>query len=373
MDKGSFFFASKCGACHPGDASLKYDRDGKVYYDGSLPAGQRWGYEQLGKTAADVNTYGTNLDGDYTNVNAAGNAVAARWDVTGTVDADCLMCHLPNYSWSSRAAVLSSGMLSTGPLANAFAGAATAGLGLADVTLCVQGTDACYSGYPSPPTAKGFAVNYLSAAAVKPDGTTAVTPTNVGTFVQKAPPDTACAGCHTTPDLRKSGRSWAADTDVHKAGGVTCVACHPAGSSSASELTRAKEMHEFGKGDITIGSARDDVDNTGYACADCHVLGLGPATAPDPTTVHGSIPPLHFEKLACQVCHVRYLQDSTVTPRAETPDLFIDMATAGKQLLFNSSQYMKTNPVDPTAHDPALLALANCTNPADPATCTAPQ
>ena len=33
MDKGSHFFAQKCGACHPGDGATKYDRDGQIYFD----------------------------------------------------------------------------------------------------------------------------------------------------------------------------------------------------------------------------------------------------------------------------------------------------------------------------------------------------
>jgi MYXO-CTERM domain-containing protein len=366
MDKGSFFFASKCGACHPGDASLKYDRDGQTYWNGT-----QFGYQALGKTAADVNTYGTNIDGDYTIVNAAGNAVAARWDLTGVAEGDCLMCHLPGYDWSKRAAVLGGGVV-TPTVGGAFSTAATAGLGFADVNLCVQGADACFTAFP--PTAKGVAVNYAAATAVKPDGTTAITPTTVGQFIQKSPADGNCRGCHATPDQRKSGRSWEADTDVHKAANVGCTQCHPAGLSSFSELTLGREVHEIGKGDITIGSARDDVDNTGYACVDCHVLGFGPPGAPDPTLAHATFPPLHFEKFACQVCHVRHLDDSAITPKAETPDIFIDMATAGKQIIFNASQYLKTDPVDPAQHDPAILALAGCTDPANvPGSCSTPR
>jgi hypothetical protein len=370
MDKGSHFFAQKCGACHPGDASLKYDRDGEIYFDATQAPGQQWGYERLGKTLADVFTPGTNLDGDYVNVNAANGAAAqARWDLTGVAEADCLLCHMTGYSWTNRAAVQGAGTtlatLSATPV-KAFEGAVTAGAGWASVTLCVAG-EACYSQFP--PQAKNITVNY---------GLKSIAPADVGTSIQRMPADANCRGCHETPDTRKSGRSWADDTDVHKAAGVGCVGCHPAGGDAPSDLISGAGMHEFAKGDISIGSARDDIDNTMNSCVDCHYLGATPvgytgAAPAYPVAAHGAIPPLHLEKLACQVCHVRYLQDSALTPKRESPDLFIDMVTTGTQAVSSASAFMKTDPIDPAQHDPALLAAASCTNPSDPATCAKPE
>lgn len=370
MDKGSHFFAQKCGACHPGDASLKYDRDGEIYFDGTRPAGQQWGYERLGKTEADVFTPGANLDGDYVNVNpTTGLPVKAPWNATGVAEADCLLCHLAGYSWADRAAVQGAGTalatLSATPV-KAFEGAPTAGAGWAAVTLCQPG-EACYS--PFPPQAKDVRVDY---------GRRSIAPDDVAAAISKVPADANCRGCHETPDTRKSGRSWAPDTDVHAGAGVGCVGCHPAGRDAPSDLVNGRGQHEIAKGDITIGSARDDVDGTMSSCVDCHYLATTPVGwtggAPTfPLDAHAGIPPLHFEKLACQTCHVRYLQDSALTPRRETPDLFIDQATTGTQVVSNASAFMKTDPVDPAQHDAALLAAASCTNPSDPATCAKPE
>ncbi|HEY6100149.1 MAG TPA: hypothetical protein VIW03_12000, partial [Anaeromyxobacter sp.] len=151
MDKGSHFFTQRCGACHPGDAAMKYDRDGQPYFDAAQPAGQQLGYQRLGKTLADVFTPGTNLDGDYVNVNAAtGAAVQAPWSATGVSEADCLLCHMSGYSWTNRAAVQGAGSsLATlsATTVRAFEGAPTAGAGWATVTICQPGSP-CYSQFP---------------------------------------------------------------------------------------------------------------------------------------------------------------------------------------------------------------------------------
>jgi hypothetical protein len=91
---------------------------------------------------------------------------------------------------------------------------------------------------------------------------------NVYQQIVRAVPDANCRGCHTTPDLRKAGRSWETDTDVHKSGGQTCVSCHPAGAAAQDTRINTKEMHEIAKGNITVGSVRDDIDDT--------MIGAGP-------------------------------------------------------------------------------------------------
>jgi len=58
-----------CGACHPGGGGLELDRDGSRY-DERLSA-----EPELRES----------LDGDY---------YRSRWDASGVVEADCLICHL---------------------------------------------------------------------------------------------------------------------------------------------------------------------------------------------------------------------------------------------------------------------------------------
>jgi hypothetical protein len=66
-----------CGGCHPGGGPMELDRDGKRY-DLTLKANP-----ELAKT----------LDGDY---------YKSAWDRSGVVEADCFICHLPNYHFGER-------------------------------------------------------------------------------------------------------------------------------------------------------------------------------------------------------------------------------------------------------------------------------
>ena len=107
MDKTSFWWTGLCGICHPGGGPTELDRDGEQYYDAKT--GQ-FGYEKLGKTAAQVT-----LDGDYAEINTStGDLRAAPWDTTGVAQADCLFCHRAdrvinggmNMNWIWRTATL---------------------------------------------------------------------------------------------------------------------------------------------------------------------------------------------------------------------------------------------------------------------------
>jgi hypothetical protein len=83
MDMTSFSFITVgCGACHPGGGSMEYDREGKRY--------DHWMNDPLsGFTSGGDN----NFDGDY---------YKARWSETGVLEADCLLCHMPEFSVSNR-------------------------------------------------------------------------------------------------------------------------------------------------------------------------------------------------------------------------------------------------------------------------------
>lgn len=348
MDKTSFFFAMQCGACHPGGAALAYDREGARYWDGSA-----LGYTRSASPPADPT-----LDGDYGFVNpSTGAKGAAAWSRTGVAEADCLLCHMPGYSWKNRTATLGAGPAlvdAAGQPVPAFEAASTAGAGFAQVTFV--------SPAPPQPKAQTVTIDY-GAGGVKPDGTTALTPGNVGQFLEREVRDENCRGCHSTPDRKKSGRSWSADTDVHKAAGIGCVDCHPAGSD-----------HQIAKGDITIGSVRDDLDGGMVDCAGCHLEGRAPAgmAAPDPTAAHGDLPALHLEKLSCQACHIRYLQDSAGSADVtEVPEVFLDMVSSGVQtpVLSNATwgggkKFLGTDPLDPSRDLPELEAAAAEIDPA---------
>ena len=251
MDMTSFdFITVGCGACHPGGGSAEYDREGKRY--------DRW----MADPASGFAPGGENdFDGDY---------YRARWSETGVLEADCLICHLPEYNMAERRKQTR--------LLN-FRWAATAGSGLAIVTGSVG---------------KGgtVAVAY-DRAKFNPDGT-------VSPHIVREPRNEACLFCHAKPGWKKRGANFRARTDVHLRAGLRCVDCHPAGSAATDPRIRGKELHEIAKGDDPGGHVRGDLDNTMPTCADCHTTGRLGA----PVAKHRWLPPLHLSRIACQTCHI---------------------------------------------------------------------
>jgi len=95
IDKSVFFFAQKCGKCHPGGGGVEYDRDGNLLYDDRTG---KFGYEMSGRDPK--------YDGDYTSFSTGNPDFGAPWDESGVIEADCLLCHLKGYNWGARAAAL---------------------------------------------------------------------------------------------------------------------------------------------------------------------------------------------------------------------------------------------------------------------------
>ena len=251
MDMTSFsFITAGCGACHPGGGSAEYDRDGKRY--------DRWMADPAsGFTSGGEN----NLDGDY---------YKARWTETGVLEADCLLCHLPGYSFSERNKQLK---------ALNFRWAAAAGAGLATVAGAVDKGEPVTTAYDK--------------TKFNPDGT-------LSPHIVREPRNEACLACHEQPGWKKRGSNFRSRTDVHLRAGLRCVDCHPAGSSADDPRIRGKELHEIGKGDDPGGQVRNDLNDTGRACDDCHTTGRLGA----PVAKHRWLPPLHLDTIACEACHI---------------------------------------------------------------------
>ena len=251
IDMTSFdLITAGCAKCHPGGGPLEYDRDG-YRYD-----------ERMRDPAAGLTPGGdNNFDGDY---------YKARWSETGVLEADCLLCHLPEYSFAARNKQLD---------ALNFRWAPTAGAGLAQVTGAAAKNESVTVAY--------------DATRFSPDGTFA--PNMV-----VSPRNETCLICHAQPGWKKRGANYRARTDVHLRAGLRCVDCHPAGSRATDPRVQGREVHQFGKGDDPGGQVRNDLDNTVRDCADCHTSGYLGA----PIAEHRGLPPLHLERIACQTCHI---------------------------------------------------------------------
>ncbi len=251
IDMTSFdFVTATCGACHPGGGPLELDREGKRY--------DLWMSDPAsGFTSGADNGF----DGDY---------YKARWAETGVIEADCLLCHMPEYDFKKRNA----------ELANLnFRWAATAGAGFAAIKGKVSANEQPIVSYDK--------------SKFDAEG-------NLIVHIAPEPRNETCLNCHFKPDWKKRGSSYSARADVHMMAGLRCVDCHAAGSKAADPRIKGKELHQFGKGDDPSGWARNDLDNTVRSCEDCHLKGWRNA----PLARHDWLPPLHMESLSCQACHI---------------------------------------------------------------------
>jgi hypothetical protein len=281
IDLTSFEFATAaaCGSCHPGGGPLEYDRKGNRY--DVFAADPKNNITSGGDNA---------FDGDY---------FKARWQESGVVEADCLMCHSPGYDMNARNRQLS--------VFN-YKWAASAGAGIAEITGEVK-------------------KNEKPIIKYKADKFNAEGQFNLP--IIKEVPTENCLFCHAETDWKKKGTSYSHRFDVHLRAGMKCVECHPAGTSAKDKRINSKEEHNFGKGDDPGALVRDDLDNTMITCEECHGKGLNRA----PLMKHASFTDgsfeVHQEKIACQTCHVpqksvkaALLQDSTVlNPKPRVPGL----------------------------------------------------
>jgi formate dehydrogenase gamma subunit len=233
--------APTCGSCHPGGGGLEYDRDGKRY-DTRLKADP---------------ALAQSLDGDY---------YQSKWDKTGVVEADCFICHLPNYDFNERTRQLK--MLN-------YKWAATAASGIGQVQGFVRDGQAPKVTY--------------NRRLFNEDG-------KIVLDLAYPPPAQNCVFCHGISDVKKRGFSWddRVNPDVHNLQGMNCAHCHQA----------IDDMHNFAKGDENVSTVRDDLDHVKFkTCKQCHEEGYMGAPRP----AHLSIRPNHLDKLACEVCHIPVL------------------------------------------------------------------
>jgi len=350
IDKTSYFWTFMCSGCHPGGGPSEYDRDGLKYFD--VVTGQ-FGYELLGKSAGDVT-----LDGDYALLDTTtGALVAARWDVTGVSEPDCMHCHrrdwtvdttgIQNALW--RGATMRGRHLLTddaGLPVPAFAAAATAGQGWFSNFVLMNLPPG------SPPTAETLQIDYTVGLAnrtlVEDAQGRLLMP---GGSIVHQPKDHACWGCHALADQKKRGRVWFDPSqDVHYAHFNNLDDADPANDKEPTESTACTECHpagaehQFAKGRATAGTVLDELDYQDLRdCRDCHDPASPlhhPEATPYTSPIHTA---RHLEVLACQVCHIPHVQGPA--------QLAIDNAVTGIQTAYYTDQFLSADPLDPADPD----------------------
>ena len=220
----------------------------------------------------------------------------SRWDVSGKIEINCLGCHNASRrqnpsEWAKQV------------LRENFRWAATAAAGLGEVGGMSSRLRPTWDVFDGPnPDDSEWAV----APSVKYDRTLFDSKQRAFLDIAYTPDDARCLACHSTAPAGR--RKFEADADVHTVAGIKCVSCHRHDVSHA--MVRGYE-----------GEAADNpaLLSEDFTCRACHLGGVsskgekiaaGRLGAPYP--LHKGIPGVHFDRLACTVCH------SGPTPAKET-------------------------------------------------------
>jgi len=277
--------SSACGFCHPGGGPMEYgrNRSGRADFSKNLSLGEeeKW----------------APLDGDYSSLDTPDGR--SRFKVSGVVEADCLMCHLPSYDLRERNIQLSK---------RNYRWAATAGAKLGTVegaifTFTHRGLD------PSDPRFYRGVWNLEKRPIVhyRWSDKNLFTPEGrlQGATISKRVSARNCLQCHDLGERKNTGTIMTPGRDVHLSKGFTCTDCHGLiGASKAERLT-----HQVAKGHSPINRLRDDLDGKEMkTCVSCHVEGKSRPSkvSPNPYATHSRIfngYRFHTYLLDCLACH----------------------------------------------------------------------
>jgi hypothetical protein len=249
-----------------------------------------WSPEKLGITGWQfVNLFGRNLNGGGPGEPAENELTSdSRWNVSGYLEINCLGCHnrslLQDHSeWVKQV------------MRQNFRWAATAASGVGEVSGMASRLPSTWDLYdgPNPDDHEWAIVPEVKYNLNLFDGKN-----NVVLDLPHQPDDARCLACHSiTP--RKEKTKAALDGDVHSTSGLKCVDCHR--NDISHQMIRGFEGEKLSNSSL---QAED------FTCAGCH-LGKNPEKGGQgftgrlgaPRPAHRGFPKVHFERLACTVCH----------------------------------------------------------------------
>ncbi len=213
-----------------------------------------------------------------------------RWNLSGNLEIDCLLCHLATpVSGAARADEVKVQNFRWAPVRSA---------GFGTVAGEVAKAGGGSAGQPAAPVDPEMA-----AAAIQPGAEAAATVAvevkytpaifnvdhTVTLDVRRRAPSTNCLFCHYTRTLEDHGKKKRHHVgDVHTESGLNCTVCH------TNDIS-----HQITRGDGGPDDLKHDPDNAQRSCEGCHAVGgLG---APIPK--HEGLPRVHLEKITCTACH----------------------------------------------------------------------
>lgn len=302
-----------CGKCHPYESigggwhfnaakpNVDSGRPGAPWILTDLKTGTQlpvsargwkgtWKPEDAGLSAwSFVKTFGRQMPGGGLGESEAESLPdpAARWDISGFLEIDCLACHSADmvHDQAERDRQIQDENFKYVP---------TAALGLGSIRGAAKNAPDDWDPLMPPdldhPEAAGPALVY--------DLNRFDTDNRVLFNVTDSISPERCYFCH-TEKIIGHGDAIGEDTDIHIARGLKCVDCHRNAIDHA--IVRGYEGEPRDAGNVAAGT---------LTCRGCH-YGVDPAgdgqarggRLASPFPEHPGLPPVHFDKLSCTACH----------------------------------------------------------------------
>lgn len=212
----------------------------------------------------------------------------SHFKASGTLEAECLMCHMGGYSLEKRNAQVAS---------RNYRWAATAGASLGEIRGKVFSSD-LGEGHWDFSTRPSVAYNWKGRSFTG-EGKLS------GRLIRQKVSASSCLMCHGETQAFHTGTLHRAQDDVHVKAGLSCTDCH----GLAQEVPGGRLSHRIGSKDLAGGFQKTGLKT----CITCH-LGDGYALenrgsagkAPNPTDIHAEKLPnasFHLRLFACTACH----------------------------------------------------------------------
>jgi len=222
-----------------------------------------------------------------------GSRESLRWDISGQLEIDCMVCHSADAQHDAAEAA-------DQIKKENFRWSPTAALGLAVIRGEARKVPDDFDPYAPPnpdfPEQEPPAVVYSQSRFDADD--------RVFFDITRRPEVERCYFCHTTRQVGPgSPARWEVAQDVHMAAGMICTDCHR--NDIGHQITRGYEGEVEDHGEPAVPAVAV------LSCEGCH-LGFDDGDEPSPVLggrlgaprpQHPGIPPLHFEKLTCTACH----------------------------------------------------------------------
>ncbi|MCX7982296.1 MAG: hypothetical protein N2572_05235 [Syntrophales bacterium] len=282
--------ASACGFCHPGGGPMEYgrNRQGRPDFSKNLMAGEKDSSHPF--------------DGDYSSLDTPTGK--SLFQISGVVEADCLICHLKNYDMRERNIQLSKRNYRWAATAGARLGTIEGEIFTPHLKTADPSDPAFYQGTWNVERRPVVRYRWSDRNLFTPEGRLK------GSAISRIVSTKNCLQCHDLGEKKNTGTMMSPNHDVHLSRGFICTDCHPLLGNTKSE----RLAHQIAKGHSLTNRVRDDLDGKEMkTCEFCHVEGKYkpgraglPTKAPNPYHTHSRAfrgYQFHTYLLNCMVCH----------------------------------------------------------------------